>query len=65
MKYVFGLRTAWSNPDDVIAKITAIKPEDMLAGKASDAGKAIAASAPDSPFARDYKSGYQGLMMPA
>ena len=64
MKFVFGLRTAWSNPDDVVAKITAIKPDDVLAGKAGDAGKAIAAAAPDSPFASDYKAGYQGLMMP-
>ena len=59
------IRTVWSNPDDVVAKLVAIDPKDVIAGKSGAQGKAIADAAPQSPFAADYKTGMSGLMMPA
>lgn len=61
----FAVRTIWSNPDDVVAKLVAITPQMFLDGKASDAAAAIATAAPTSPFAADYKAGTGGLMAPA
>ena len=58
------LRTAWSNPDDVVAKIVAVDPIAVMQGKGSQQGKAIADAAPSSPFASDYKAGVGGLMIP-
>ena len=60
----FVVRTVWSNPDDVVAKLVAIKPEMFLAGTAGEAAKAIADGAPTSPFAADFKAGTGGLMAP-
>jgi len=62
---VVGVRTAWANPDDVIAKLRTIPMEDVISGKANEAAKAIAAAAPGTPFAEDMEAGYMGLMMPA
>ncbi|MBL9018447.1 MAG: hypothetical protein JNL83_29945 [Myxococcales bacterium] len=62
---MFALRTIWSNPDDVVAKLVAISPQTFLDGKASDAAASIAAGAPGSPFAADYKAGTGGMMAPA
>lgn len=59
------VRTVWSNPDDVVAKLVAIPPADILQGKAGAQGKAIANAAPGSPFAADFKTGISGLMIPA
>jgi hypothetical protein len=59
------VRTAWANPDDVVAKIVAIQPMDIVAGKASTQAKTIADASPKSPFAADFASGYGGLMIPA
>jgi hypothetical protein len=64
VRFVFGVRTALSNPDDVVAKLLAIPPQDVLAGKAHDAAKAIADAAPGSPFASDFNAGYGGLTAP-
>ena len=59
------LRTAWANPPEVTAKVIAISGDDLVHGKATDVAKAIAASAPTSPFATDYATGQGGLMVPA
>ncbi len=64
VKITYVLRTVWSNPDDVVAKLVAIKPETFLAGTAAEAAKAIAEGAPSSPFAADFKAGTGGLMAP-
>jgi type II secretory pathway pseudopilin PulG len=64
VRFVFTARTAWSNPDDVVAKLVAVAPGDVLAGKGGDRGKAIADAAPKSPFAADYQAGAGGLMIP-
>jgi hypothetical protein len=61
-RFVVAARTAWSNPDDVVAKLVAIDPADVLAGKAGDAAKAIADAAPSSPFAGDFRAGTGGVM---
>jgi len=57
------VRTVWSNPDDVVAKLMAISPADVLAGRGGELAKPIAAGAPSSPFAADYKAGASGLMV--
>src|SRR5262249_52580788 len=56
VKFVAGVRTMWSNPDDVVAKITAVKPDDVLNGQGGAALKAIADGATNSPFAGDVKA---------
>lgn len=61
---VATVRTLWSNPDDVVAKLVAIDPKAILAGKAAEQGKAIAEASPKSPFAADVKAGMTGLMTP-
>ena len=63
LRFVVGLRTAWSNPDDVVAKLLAIAPADVLAGK----GPALAApiATKGTPLENDLKSGYTlGMMVP-
>jgi hypothetical protein len=59
------LRTAWTNPADVLAKIAAITGNEIVTGKATEPAKKIAAEAPSSPFAADYEAGQGGLMIPA
>ncbi len=59
------VRTAWANPPEVVAKLTAISGGDIANGKVTDQAKAIVAAAPDSPFAADYAAGQGGLMVPA
>jgi len=62
--FVVGGRTVWANPPDVTAKVLAIAPEDIAAGK-SDRAAAIAKAAPRSPFAGDLAAGPGGLMVPS
>jgi hypothetical protein len=64
MRVALVVRTAWANPDDVIAKLRKIPMEDVITGKASEAAKAIAAAAKGAPFAEDMEAGFTGLMMP-
>ena len=58
---VAGVRTAWNNPADVVAKLLAITPADISSGKAVTAARAIAAAAASSPFADDVRVGEAGL----
>lgn len=62
---VGSVRTAWSNPDDVLAKLVAITPQQIVEGKAATAGKAIADAAPGSPFAADRAAGFGGMVVAA
>ncbi|MEO8548644.1 MAG: hypothetical protein ABI678_01675 [Kofleriaceae bacterium] len=62
--FVFGLRTAFGNPPDVVAKLIAIDPDQIIAGKGGEIVKPIIAAAPSSPLAQDVKAGYMGLMLP-
>lgn len=59
------VRTAWANPDDLVAKYIAIGGRDILAGKSTEAARPIVASAPTSAFAADFAAGQGGLMIPA
>lgn len=64
VRFVVSARTAWANPDDVVAKLQAVPIDAILGGKAGQDGKAIADAAPNSPFAADYKAGSGGVMIP-
>jgi hypothetical protein len=61
MRFVFYLRTAWSNPDDVVAKLLAIDLDAVMAGKGMQAIKPIVDAAPDSPLATDVRAGHVGI----
>jgi hypothetical protein len=61
---VFTTRTIWENPDDIVAKLTAIDPDHIVTGKAAAQAKVIADAAPQSPFAADYKAGMFSLFVP-
>jgi Tfp pilus assembly protein PilE len=63
-RFVFGVRTAWSNSDAVVAKLLALDPDQLVAGKGGDLAKPIITGAPDSMLAKDVKAGYMGLMIP-
>jgi type II secretory pathway pseudopilin PulG len=58
--FVVGLRTIWSNPDDVVKQILAISPAQVIANQSTAAAEQIAAASPDSPFAQDLKAGVGG-----
>jgi len=59
------LRTAWANPPDVAQKIIAIGGDDIVHGKGTAPGQAIAATHASAPFAQDFAAGQGGLMVPA
>ncbi|NVB80327.1 MAG: hypothetical protein HOV81_18180 [Kofleriaceae bacterium] len=65
LKFLATLRTAYANPDDVVAKFLAIQPKQFFTGEAGTLAKQIADGAPSSPFAGDFAAGYGGLMVPA
>lgn len=65
VKFRSFVRTAWANPPNVADKIINIGGNDIVTGKAMEPAKAIASSAPGSPFAADYAAGQGGLMVPA
>ena len=65
VQFILGVRTAWSNPDTVVAKLQTLDAKQLIAGKGGDLAKPIIASAPDSPLAKDVKAGYMGLMIPS
>ena len=63
LRFVLGLRTAWSNPDEVVTKLLAVDPDAILAGRGLQIVKPIVDAAPDSPLAADVRAGYGGLAM--
>jgi Tfp pilus assembly protein PilE len=62
LRFVFGMRTGWASSDEVVAKIAAINPDDVIAGKGPELAKSIAPAG--SPLANDIKAGYLGMMAP-
>src|SRR5262249_3785067 len=62
IRFVYGMRTAWSNPDDVVGKLLAISSGGGISGKAAEIGRSIASAAPGSPFAEDFKAGMDGMI---
>jgi hypothetical protein len=64
LAFVIALRTAFANPDHVVAKLLAIPADDIVSGRAAAAARPIAAAAPGSPFAADFAAGEIGLLIP-
>jgi hypothetical protein len=64
LAFVLALRTAFANPDDVVAKLLAIPAGDIVSGRAAAAAGPIAEVAPGSPFAADFAAGELGLLIP-
>ena len=64
VRFVFAVRTLWANPDDVVSKVQAIDPARAVLDPHATEAARVAASAPGSPFAGDFRAGYGGLMMP-
>jgi hypothetical protein len=62
LTFVGVVRTAFANPDDVVAKLATLTPTDILAGKGPDLAKSIGSGA--TPIADDVKAGYAGLVLP-
>jgi hypothetical protein len=59
---VVTVRTAFCNPDDVVAKLATMSPADVVAGKGVElAGSAATAAV---PLADDIKAGATGLVVP-
>jgi hypothetical protein len=58
------VRTAFANPDDVVAKLLAITAKDVVQQKSQALAEPIASSAPTSPFAADFAAGHVGLLVP-
>jgi hypothetical protein len=65
LRFLVDVRTAYANPDDVLARFLAIPSRQFFTGEASTTAKQIADAAPKSPFAGDFAAGYGGLMVPA
>jgi hypothetical protein len=61
IRLVAGIRTVWSNPDDVLARIVAIDPAKSEPGAQA---AAIAKAFPRSPFASDMRGDLEGLTAP-
>jgi hypothetical protein len=61
---VLGARTAWSNPDPIVAQLQAVTTDDLVSDRRDVVAAAIAKSAPDSPVARDLRAGPGGLVAP-
>jgi hypothetical protein len=64
LAFVLALRTAFANPDDVVAKLLALSADDLVSGRAAAAAKPIADAAPGAPFAADLAAGDLGLLIP-
>jgi len=62
LRFVVGVRTMWSNPDDIVTKLLAIAPADVLAGKGPALAGPIATKG--SPLENDLQAGYTGMMVP-
>ena len=61
---VAAVRTLFSNPDAVRARLFAITAKDIAATRAAALAEPIASSAPSAPFANDFAAGHTGLLLP-
>lgn len=64
VEVVATVRTIFSNPDDVTAKLAAITAKDIAATRARALAEPIARSSPSAPFAHDFAAGHAGLLVP-
>lgn len=61
---VAAVRTLFSNPDPVLAKLFAITANDIAATRTAALAAPIATSSPHAPFAHDFAAGHTGLLLP-
>lgn len=61
LRFAGVLRTAFANPDDVVAKLATVPLDDVIAGK----GAAAVPTNGSAPLADDIKAGFVGLALPA
>ena len=59
-----AVRTIWDNPAGLAMQIAQISGVDIASGASTDKAKALAATAPTSPFAADVAAGQGGLVLP-
>lgn len=57
LRFYVGVRTVWSYPDDIVAKLLAMPAEQLLEPSTLDIARQLAATAPTSPLADDLKGG--------
>lgn len=62
IRFVFGMRTLWDNPDDVISKLLTITADDLVHGRALARARDVADASPKSPFAADFHAGLGGAL---
>lgn len=62
IRVVASVRTMWSNPDAVIAKLSAIPGDNIVNGQALEAAKSIANATPTAPLGNDLAAGGTGLV---
>jgi hypothetical protein len=64
LRVVYGLRTIFANPPNVVDKLLALDPRTVADGNARVLVKGIASAAPGSPLAEDEKAGEIGTIVP-
>jgi len=64
LRFLLTMRTAFADPDPVVAKVTDITAVDVLTNHAEGKGKAVVAEFPRSQFAADYAAGQHGMVVP-
>lgn len=57
LRFYVGVRTVWSNPDDVVAKWLTLPFEQLFDPATLDAARTLAETAPTAPLADDLKAG--------
>jgi hypothetical protein len=65
VRFIAGIRTAWTNPDDVLRKLFALSPAQLVSGGIKEVARAIATAAPAAPFAEDFKASPDGMAVAA
>jgi hypothetical protein len=64
VRFAASLRTVFANPDDVVAKIFAVSPDEIAAGRGLAVADRIAAGANSALFVTDHAAGQGGLIFP-
>lgn len=62
LHFVLGIRTVWTNPTELVAKILAVSAKPGAPGELVARIQAIADAAPGSLFAHDHKAGATGIV---
>jgi hypothetical protein len=62
LRFVLGVRTAFANPDVVVAQLSALTVRQIFDGSAAPIARRIAATRPKAPLAADLDSGPAGYL---